>query len=250
MLLTKAISMKSKPLYLIVFPILSIMIALSFPLQIHMIYKIPLSDSMKIFSMLTPLNIVTMLTLVFAAALTAFLNKVVYKIIPFLLVILFVNNAVVGLYGTDFTLVQVCLSFLLFAISLKPFYKSEIKAVMDNPNLRWWKTPKRYAIEKSVFINSNETQIDTEALNFSRTGLYAKVENDEQLNQLVIDDIIELKIGPEQIPLQARVVRIVQDETAFPNGVGLEFVKDETHKKDFIPWLKKLVKSQEETLSK
>lgn len=242
--------MKTKPFYLILFPILALFVAMSFPLQIHFIYDIPLDDPKKIISMLTPLNVITMITLCCVALLTSFLHKLVYRLIPFLLVILFANNAIVGLYGTDFTLVQVFLSFILFSISLKPFYQSEIKAVIDNPNLRWWKTPKRYAVEKSVFINGNDTQIDTEALNFSKTGLYARVEDEDKLSKLAIDDIIEIKVGPQEIPLQARIVRIVQDETQFPNGVGLEFIKDKVHKESFVPWLRKTVKNQKETLSK
>jgi hypothetical protein len=241
--------MKNKPLYLILFPILSLIVAMSFPLQIHLIYKIPLSDPLKILSMLTPLNLISMAGLILAGAITLFLNKVIYKVVPILLAVVFINNAIVGLYGTDYTLVQVGLSFLLFAFSLKPFYSDDIKAVIMNPKMRWWKTPKRYPMEKSVFINSKDTEIDSEALNFSKTGLYAKIENDKELEKLIIDEIIELKIGIEEIPVQARVVRIVQDTTAFPNGVGLEFIRNENHKNGFIPWFKKQVKTQEETLS-
>ena len=242
--------MKNKPLYLIIFPLLSIIIAASFPMQIYIMYKIPLSDPARIFSMLTPLNIFTMSSLCLAASLTTIMHKSIYKIIPILLVILFINNAVVGLYGTDFTLVQVGLSFVLFSISLRPFYNPEVKAVINNPNLRWWKTPKRYSMKKSVFIDSQNTEIDTEALNFSKSGLYAKVESDVELNKLIIDEVIQLNIGPNQIPLKARVVRIVQDETEFPNGVGLEFIKDSEHKNSFLPWFRELVKDQDNTLSK
>jgi len=192
--------------------------------------------------MLTPVNLLTMTILFLAGFLTLFMHKHIYKIIPALLLILFANNAIVGLYGTDFTLIQVCLSFLLFALSLKPFYQQDIRAVIMNPKLRWWKTPKRYPMGKSVGLESSKERIDTEALNFSTSGLYAKVECDDQLNSLILNQVIDLDVGENKIKLQAKVVRIVQDTSEFPNGVGLEFIKDDVHKNDFLPWLKNEVK--------
>lgn len=241
--------MKNKPLYLTIFPILSMAIAVSFPLQIHFIYNIPLNDPVKIFSMLTPLNLSSMIILAVAAFLGAFMNRLIYKIIPILLAVVFLNNAIVGLYGQDFTLIQVAASFLLFAISLRPFYQAEIKSVIMNPKLRWWKTPKRYQIEKSILLNSKNSKINTEALNFSSSGIYIKIEHAEQLKSLIVDELVELKLGAEKIPLKARVVRIVEDETQFPNGVGLEFIKDEVHKSQFMPWLRQQIQKRQEALS-
>jgi hypothetical protein len=217
---------------------------MSFPIQISVLYNIPLSDYNKIISMLTPVNIVSISILFVAAGLTFVLNKHIYKIIPPLLVILFANNAIVGLYGTDFTLIQVCLSFLLFALSLKPFYNQEIKAVIMNPKLRWWKTPKRhYTVNKAVDFSTADEHIKTEALNFSTSGLYAKVEDENQLNSIKLNTILDLDVGAEKMKLQAKVVRIIQDTSSFPNGIGLDFIKDEVHKNDFIPWLKNEIKN-------
>ena len=230
--------MKNKPLYLILFPLLSFVIALSFPVQIIFLYDIPLNDFSKIFSMLTPVNLISMGTLFLAGGLTLFMHQHIYKIIPALLLILFANNAIVGLYGTDFTLIQVCFSFLLFALSLKPFYKQDIRAVILNPKLRWWKTPTRYSLEKSIALQSAKSKIKTQALNFSTTGLYAKIDSEEELGLLLLNQIIELDIDEEKIKLQAKIVRIINDTSEFPNGVGLEFIKDDIHKNNFIPWLK------------
>ena len=62
--------MLNKPIYLILFPILALGIALSFPVQIMYLYKIPVYDLVKVFSMLTPLNIFTMISLIAASILT------------------------------------------------------------------------------------------------------------------------------------------------------------------------------------
>lgn len=236
--------MRNKPLYLVLFPLLSFAIVLSFPLQIVQLYSIPINDISKILSMLTPLNLISMGTLSIAAVLTLTMNKIIYTIIPPLLILLFINNAIVGLYGTDFTLIQVCLSFVLFALSLKPFYKQDIKAVIMDPKLRWWTTPKRYPLEREVGLYSTEKVINTEALNFSTSGLYARIENEKELNTLLLNQVIELDISESKIKLQAKIVRIVKDESEFPNGVGLEFIKNKNHKDIFLPWLKNEIKHQ------
>lgn len=234
--------MKNKPFYLKVFPFLSLAIAASFPVQIHLLYRVPLEDYNKILSMLTPLNLMTMASLVIAAAMTFMLNKWIYKVIPLLLFVTFANNAIVGLYGTDYTLVQVCLSFILLAISLKPFYHNEIKAVIFNPKLRWWETPKRYAMRADLQLNSAQFRIDTQSLNFSKTGAFAAIESNTELDTINIDDILDFTIkGEDEIHLRAKVVRINQGHEVQPDGIGLEFIKDEGHSKNYMPWFKESV---------
>lgn len=231
--------MRNKPLYLTLFPLLSALIALSFPIQIYFIYKIPINDYERIFSMLTPLNLVSMSSLFIASVLTLFLNKWIYKVIPILLFVLFGNNAIVGLYGTDYTLVQVCLSFVLFSISLKPFYKKEIKAVILNPRLRWWKTPTRYQLNKPIQLHSEKFELHSETINLSTSGIFAKVLQKDLLDSIDLNDVINLKIGDDNTPinLKAKVVRINSSLEHQPDGFGLEILKDEVHKKEYLPWL-------------
>ena len=234
--------MRNKPLYLILFPYLALVIAASFPLQIHMIYDIPLTSIKRVFSMLTPLNLLTMSVMVLTAVLTFRMSKLVYKIIPPLLLITFANNAIVGLYGTDYTLFQVALSFILLGLSLKPFYSKEIRAVITEPKLRWWLTPTRYKIEKPLKLHSELLDISSETFNISKTGLFAKVNEAHYLEQLDIDQIVNLELLQDKpITLKARVVRKSQGDEKLPTGLGLEFIKDDFHKKDFIPWLRQTV---------
>lgn len=236
--------MRNKPFYLKLFPLLAFVLAASFPVQIHHLYKIPVSDFAKIFSMLTPLNIMTMSSLLVAGILTLTLSKWVYKVIPILLFVLFTNNAIVGMYGTDYTLAQVAISFVLFAISLKPFYKPEIKAVILNPRFRWWNTPKRFDLKRNLELNSEQFHIDSETLNISSTGIFARICEKKHLNDVHINDIIELKIiDGEAIPLKAKIVRINIDHKHQPDGLGLEIIKDENHKNSYLPWFKEATSS-------
>lgn len=234
--------MKNKPFYLILFPFLAFAIALSFPLQIILIYDIPASDPMRILSMLTPLNLLTIVAMTLTGALTILMNKHVYKVIPVLLFVTLVNNAIVGLYGSDYTLFQVALSFILFGISLKPFYSQEIKAVINEPKLRWWLTPTRYELQKPIKINSSDLQLTSETFNLSKTGVFAKISEQYQLDEFELDEVLDLQILTESpITLKARVVRKSNGHANQPKGIGLEIVKDQFHRKEYLPWLKQAV---------
>jgi len=234
--------MRNKPLYLKIFPLLAFLIALSFPVQIYYLYGISVTNITKVVSMLTPLNLVTMGALMTLSVLTLTLSKNIYKIIPALLILIFANNAIVGLYGTDYTLIQVGLSFALFGISLKPFYNKDIKSVIMNPKLRWWESAKRYEVIKPLQLNTEMLQINSVTTNVSKTGMFAEVNEQAVLNQFELDQIIDVKIiGKNNFTLKAKIIRKTDGNGDQPSGFGLEFIKDQTHKKNYIPWFKDAV---------
>lgn len=237
--LTKEMKMRNKPLYLKLFPLLAFGIALSFPLQIFYLYGIPVTNVSKVFSMLTPLNLLTMAALMVTAVLTVTLNKAIYKFIPALLLLIFANNAIVGLYGTDYTLLQVGLSFGLFGLSLKPFYSEDIKAVIMNPKLRWWESAKRYNVIKPLQLNTEMLKINSVTTNISKSGIFAEINEKEMLEKFDLNQVIDVKIlGKNNITLKAKIIRKSEGENKQPSGFGLEFIKDANHKKNYIPWFK------------
>lgn len=229
--------MKNKPLFLKLFPLFSFAIALSFPLQIRFLYGIPLTDVESIFSMLTPMNIISMTVLITTGILTASMSHNVYKTVPVLLVALFLNNAIVGLYGSDYTMIQVGLSFVLFAFSLKPFYAQEIKAVIENPKLRWWETPKRYKVKMDLKISNGSLHLLTETDNISSTGIFTAVEDKDLLDSFNLNDVLEVNLGDKAV--KAKVVRINERASDYmPLGYGLQILQDESHKDVYLPWFK------------
>lgn len=231
--------MKNRPLYLTLFPLVSLLVALSFPIQIYFLYEIPLTDFEKIFSMLTPVNLMTMSTLIMASILAMTLSKWIYKFIPILLMILFANNVIVGLYGNDYTLVQVILGFVLFGVSLQPFYRKDIKNIITNPNMRWWKTPKRYNIETKINLNTNILELHSHTANISKTGIFAKIDDKTLLNLMDINEVINIELYDiNKINLKAKLVR-KSDGTSTPRGFGLEFIQDNNHRQYYLPWLNK-----------
>lgn len=234
--------MRNKPLYLKVFPLLAFIIALSFPVQIYYLYGISLDNVGKVISMLTPLNLITMGALMATSVLTLTMSKAIYKFIPVLLFLIFANNAIVGLYGTDYTLIQVGLSFILFGVSLKPFYNTDIKSVIMNPKLRWWESPKRYNVVKPLQLDTGDLQINSVTTNISKTGLFAEINEKDTLGQFDVDQVIDVKIlGKKNFTLKAKIIRKTNGSISQPSGFGLEIVKDKSHKKDYLPWMKDAV---------
>jgi hypothetical protein len=217
------------------------MIALSFPVQIYFLYKIDLSNIEKIFTMLTPINLLSMSVLTLSSILTLFMAKSIYKIVPVLLALLFINNAIVGLYGSDFTLIQVGLGFVLMAFSLKPFYSEKVRSVIMNPKLRWWETPKRFSLRKSLAIRINGFEIFSEATNFSKTGIFTQVKEESALELMKLDDVVDINIiGNSEVKIQAKIVRKSNHDTENP-GLGLEIIKGQEHTEKYLPWFKQMV---------
>jgi hypothetical protein len=233
--------MLNKPLYLRLFPFFSLLIAVSFPVQIYFLYKIDISNIDKVFTMLTPLNLISMTVLTLSALLTFFMAKSIYKIVPILLALLFVNNAIVGLYGTDFSLIQVGLGFVLMAFSLKPFYSPQIRSVIMNPKLRWWETPKRFNVRKPLAIKVNDFEIFSQGKNFSKTGIFTQIEEDSTLELMNLNDVVDISIiGNSEVHVQAKIVRKTSSPGATP-GLGLEIIKDQDHEEHYLPWLRQMV---------
>ena len=97
-------------------------------------------------------------------------------------------------------------------------------------------------MQKPIKIHSDRLQITSETLNMSKTGVFAKVTEDYQLDEIELDEILDLQILLDSpITLKARVVRKCLGTQNQPDGVGLEIIKDQYHKREYLPWLKQAV---------
>lgn len=225
--------MKNKPLFLKIFPIGALLVAISFPLQIAYLYELNSDNMTTILSMLTPLNLLSILILSISAILVHKMHKSTYIIIPIMFAVLYINNLVVYLYGMDFSTSQILISFVLIAISLQPFYNETIKQVMNDPKQRWWLTPKRYNVRKPLIINSEGFELFSETANISKTGLYATITEHDQLDFFKVDQIIEVSpILDRDMSFKAKVIRIDDQK----DGLGLQVM--DLKKSPFKFWFK------------
>ena len=198
-----------------------------------------MSDFSKIFSMLTPLNLITMFFFITAACFAANMNKHIYKILPFLLLTVLVNNFIVAAYGSDYSYLQVIFSFIGLGLILLPFYKKQNKEVLLNPSLQWWMTPKRYDLTKPIEIKGDSFKIFGESLNISKSGIFTIISEPEIMNSLGLDEVVNIKIMDEiPIKIKAKIVRKTNGEGQ-PLGCGLQFIQNNDLKLRFNPWFKK-----------
>ena len=226
--------MRVKPFYLHILPLILLGIIVSFPLQIHLLYQIPLSDMTRILSMLTPINFLCMFCLMISAMLIASLNRFIYIMAPTLIALVTVNNLIVAYYGQDFSIEQVIFSAALFTSIHLPLYKKEFRQLILTPELRWWLTPKRFEIKKEISVLAGSGEHNMNTVNVSQTGLLTVMEDDIPYK---IDDIIKIKIDAiAPITLDARVVRKtnINDQV----GMGLELVQNENFSSKYLPWFK------------
>ena len=231
--------MRNKPVFFSLFPIIALLLAIGFPVQIYILYSIPMSDLPKIFSMLTPLNLITMFFFVTAACFTANLNKHIYKVIPILLITVLVNDYIVAAFGHDYSYKQVFISFFALGLLILPFYKKQNKEVLLNPSLQWWATPKRYDLSKQIEIKGENYKIFGESLNISSSGIFTLINEPEIIETLGVDEIVNLKIMDEiPINVKAKIVRKSNGENQ-PLGCGLQFIQNNDLKLRFNPWFKK-----------
>lgn len=234
-------SMRNKPLYLKLFPIGTFLIAMSFPIQIALLYSLDHTQFIKILSMLTPLNLLSMSLFLTCSVMSLLMSKHIYKITPVLIIVILINNTIVGVYGNDYSLIQVSLSFILTCFTLVPLYAKDVVAVIKEPKLRWWLTPKRYNVRKAHLIRFKDVEIFSEILNLSKTGIFTKIKEPSMIELLRTGDLVELNISDTtDFAIKAKVVRIAKTDSNH-NGLGLEIIKDKDHSEHYIPWFKQFI---------
>lgn len=91
--------MNQKPLFIPLMAISLILIAISFPIQIAILFDYSFLDFAQIFSKLTPLNYVVIMLLVYTSYLTYKMKPSVFIALPILNLFVFLNNFIVAEYG-------------------------------------------------------------------------------------------------------------------------------------------------------
>jgi hypothetical protein len=97
-------------------------------------------------------------------------------------------------------------------------------------------------VTRPLQLNTEMLQINSVTTNVSKTGLFAEINEEETLGKFELDQVIDVKImGKKNFTLKAKIIRKSDGKENLPSGFGLEFVKDQTHKKNYLPWFKDAV---------
>jgi hypothetical protein len=210
-------------------PLFLMLTAVSFPIQIMVIYGHSPLEIDAIFSKLSVLNEIVISLCVMAAIAIYRASYVVTMLVPTLLFAVGFNNGVVSSMGEDFT------PFLAFAGTLGFFtvhlglLKPEILKLFSEPNSRWWLTSPRRQLELPMMLShmNQEAVFRSKTFDLSERGTFVSfLKAPETMTHLKINDSLSvcLNLGAlTQIRCQAKVVRICEAKGAYPAGIGFRF---------------------------
>jgi hypothetical protein len=210
-------------------PLFLILTALSFPIQVMVIYGHTPFEVTAILSKLSALNEIV-ISLCFLSAIAIYrASYIANMLVPTLLFAVGFNNGVVSSMGEDFT------PFLAFAGTLGFFtmhlglLKPEILKLFKEPNSRWWLTSPRKQLELPMMLShmNQESVFRSKTFDLSDGGTFVSfLKAPEPLTHLKLNDslFVCLNLGAlTQIRCQAKVVRISEAKGNYPAGIGLKF---------------------------
>ncbi len=239
--------MNKRPKYLSLLSAVFVMIALSYPLQVMVLYGHSLFEIDQIFFKISTLNFLVMFSLLCNAYLLLNASSLLKFTIPTTLALVMWSNAIIGSYGSDYSMSSTSLASLLFALLCTPLMAvSEIQLVLSNPKTRWWLTPKR--VKKNLTTAMQQTKglhLIAETHDISESGLFIPFSTcvEKETKEYVLDprlkvgEVITLHIRLSQfntIKCEARVIRVSQKPSSKPAGLGLQFLQLDEHAKTQI----------------
>ena len=214
-----------------------LIIVLSIPFQIAILYNHGLDELMLIYNKITALNLLVMLALILNVVLLYRASPYLKVSLPATLVIVGWNNYVVGSYGSDFSLMTTTLATMSFAAACVPLLaQKETRLLLKHPEKRWWLTPKRYKRKLRTQIQPYVGQnIEVSTLDISETGLFVPYQcfqgqsksGNEEFGDFKIGEMASLQIRLSEfryIKCDAEVVRLNAHSDSYPAGMGMKFI--------------------------
>jgi len=232
--------MNQKPLFIPLMAISLILIAISFPIQIAILFDYSFLDFAQIFSKLTPLNYVVIMLLVYTSYLTYKMKPSVFIALPILNLFVFLNNFIVAEYGQIYGHFQtffVSSIFLAFSLS---YYRKDIYRVYHDLKFRYWLTSPRFKKNLPVDIIFNNHTIHAETFDISKTGLFIKVDPNKELFDINTHQDIDIIIYDKKrkIKLSAYIMRKCMAQGKYPAGIGIKL----NHSDESVFWDKEFKK--------
>ena len=239
--------MKRRPLFLTLLSSFFLIVAISFPLQVLVLYGH--TDLFVIFNKISFLNfLVAVVLLAHIPLLLRASGKLKYSL-PVLLILVMWNNFVVGSYAFDYKMSSTALASVGFIGACSPMLTKKIRDILNNPGMRWWLTPRRAEASLSTLIHPYVgSSLQARTLDISETGVYIAAETcrlrdseEDFCDGFNVGDLtsITIKLGQfHSIKCEAEVVRVADESYSHPAGYGLRFLNPDittkSHLKQFI----------------
>ena len=119
-------------------------IAISFPLQVMVLYGHQLNETAAIFSKITWLNWLVIASFLAAGYLMFNASRFLLYIAPIMLGLVALNNYWVGQFAGDYSLLQTSLGTFAVALLYVPLFMPSSQVVLKDPKRRWWRRSRRF----------------------------------------------------------------------------------------------------------
>lgn len=231
--------MLSRPRPLVYLMIVLFAVALSFPLQVMMLYGHSWDELPAVFDKLTILNWAVMMGSVIAGVWIYHAAPGAQFVMYALIGLVAVNNFFVGYFATDFSPWTAGFATLCFGALCWPLRRGEIREILKHPERRWWRASQRRKVHIPIFLGgSRRTQFRTETWDVSETGAFVPVSDQLKLQERVS---ICLTLNTfQQLRCDGKVVRIAEACGTYPAGIGIQFTNlDWTQRRELRRFLSK-----------
>ncbi len=215
--------MKPKQFYLA--PLFMLAIALSFPIQVMVLYGHHWSEAGAIFSKMTVVNWSVCVAFVLGAYLYFHASRGILYFAPVLLALVAFNNYIVGQFGGDFNLQQTTLATLLSCGLFVPLALPSSQVLLRDPKRRWWRRSHR--VNKRVAATLNPyvgNMVQGQTFDVSKTGAFICLNDLDNIPKIGDTVRVSLNVNSmKKIRCEAIVVRVCEPQGRYPQGMGIRF---------------------------
>ncbi len=231
--------MRPKQFYLA--SVVLLMLALSFPFQVMILYGHHWSETQAIFSKITWLNWMVIGSFALGAYFYFQASRYIIYLAPLILGLVAFNNYLVGSFAGDFSLLQTTLGTFAVGIVFAPLALPSSRVVLKDPKRRWWRRSKRHNKRVSATLNPYVgDMLHVQTFDISQSGAFVCL--DEGMTEVPkVGDTVRVSFNVnsmKKIRCEAVVVRIADARGHYPRGMGLKFTQiDRNHEKSFDRFL-------------
>lgn len=223
--------MVKRPLAFVLLANALVAIAVSFPLQVMLIYEHALDEWDLALAKLTVLNWAIVAGCLLCSWLSLRGSRKLQIALPSLSALVLANNLIVGSYGVDFSLGLTAVASGLFASLNLVLILPTTRRVFAQPLNRPWIRAGRRRANIPVLLDMDLTGsfqgklISAQTFDLSMTGVFVSAPlTDVKVGEMVLVRL-DLEESGEPLCLSGRVVRGAEARGVYPTGYGIAFTK-------------------------
>jgi len=231
--------MRPKQFYIAAFALF--LMALSFPMQVMVLYGHHWSETSAIFAKITWIKWLVIGSFIVGAYLYFHASRFIVFLAPAILGLVAFNNYIVGHFAGDFSMLQTSLATLSVGIVFAPLLMPSSQVVLKDPKRRWWRRSKRVNKRVSATLNPYVGEmVHGHTFDVSQSGAFVCLEGEGRALPKVGDTVrVSFNVNSmKKIRVEAVVVRITEPDGRYPRGMGIRFTDmDKRYEKSFGQFL-------------